>query len=221
MAKENKGQRLIDEINLLIKYAVPEDEQQDALYLVKKYKQDRPILLLLLEYYSTLPEAREEGVDRVVTLVTKQGVSLFVVITKSDPYLYVVSGENVVFLGVYGCEVDSQILSHFGYGSQTDFLKKCPPVGELEEYKAGKGKKTHACPACGAVEGEHHFLGCAVEICPWCDGQLSNCNCRFEQLGLDEIENEEQLDDFYDLLREKGRIAFEKDQTPLYPGAGK
>lgn len=221
MAKENKAQRLIDEISLLIKYAVPEDEQQDAVSLVKKYKHDRPILLLFLEYYSTLPEAREERVDRVVTLVTKQGVSLFVVIAKSDPYLYVVSGENVVFLGVYGSEVDLQILTHFGYGSQADFLKKCPPVDELEEYKTDKGEKMHSCPACGAVEREHHLLGCAVEICPWCDGQLSNCNCRFEQLGLDEIENVEQLDDFYDLLREKGRIAFEKDQAPLYPGAGK
>ncbi len=220
MSKENMVQKLIEEISLFIKYAVPEDEQQHAVSLVKRYEQDKPVLTLLREYYSTLPEAREEGVIRIASLVSVQGVSLFVVITKSNQYLYVVTEDKVVFLGEYGSEIDEQILSYLGYESQTAFLKKCLPVDELEDYAGYLAEDLCSCSACGVVEGEVHMLGCAVEVCPWCDGQLSKCNCRFEQLELDEIENETQLDDFYDLLREKGRIPFQKDQSPFYPGAG-
>ncbi len=212
--------KLVEEVRLLIKYAVPADEQQPAVSFVEKHKQDMPILALLREYYSTLPEACEEGVNRIISLVSLQGISLFVVITKSKQYLYVVSEDKVVFLGEYGGEVDEQILSYFGYESQSVFLKACLPVDELEDYKDYSAEGLASCSACGVAEGEYHLLGCAVEVCPWCDGQLSNCNCRFEQLELNEIENEEQLDDFYDLLREKGRIAFQKEQSPLYPGAG-
>lgn len=220
MSKESMMQKLVEEIGLFIKYAVPEDEQQRAASVVKRYEQDKPVLTLLREYYSTLPEAREEGVSRIASLVRVQGVSLLVVITKSKQYLYVVSEDKVVFLGEYGSEVDEQVLSYLGYESQTAFLKKCLPVEELEDYAWYLTEDLCSCSVCGVVEGEFHMLGCAVEVCPWCEGQLSNCNCRFEQLGLDEIENEEQLDDFYDLLREKGRIIYQKDQSPLYPGAG-
>jgi len=220
MLKENMVKKLVEEIRLLIKYAVPEDEQQQAVSLAVKYKRDRSVLALLREYYSTLPEALEEGINRIISLVTLQGVSLFVAVTKSRQYLYVVSGDKVVFLGEYGSEVDDQILSYFGYESQAAFLKTCLPVDEFEDYEGRLVEGLCSCTACGVAEGEYHLLGCAVEVCPWCDGQLSNCNCRFEQLGIDGIENEEQLDDFYDLLREKGRITFQKDQSPLYPGAG-
>jgi hypothetical protein len=57
-----------------------------------------------------------------------------------------------------------------------------------------------------------------VEVCPWCQGQLSKCNCRFEQLEVDAIDQEEELEDFVDLLTEKGRIPFERQQVPFYPG---
>lgn len=220
MLKDNMVKKLVEEIRLLIRYAVPEDEQQHAVSLAAKYEQDRSVLALLREYYSTLPEAREEGVNRIVSLVSRQGVSLFVAVTKNRQYLYVVSRDKVVFLGEYGSEVDDQILSYFGYESQAAFLKTCLPVDELEDYEGYQAEGSCFCSACGVAEGEYHLLGCSVEVCPWCDGQLSNCNCRFEQLGLDEIEEEEQLDDFYDLLREKGRIIYQKDQSPLYPGAG-
>ncbi len=77
MTKENMMQKLAEEIRLFIKYAVLEEEQQSAVSLVEKYEQDWPVLTLLREYYSTLPEAREEGVDRIASLVSFQGVSLF------------------------------------------------------------------------------------------------------------------------------------------------
>ena len=219
MSKDINTQRLIEEISMLIKYAVPED-QQHAVSLAEKYEQERAVLILLREYYSTLPEAREEGVVRVINLVTLKGVTLFVAVTKSEAYLYVVADDEVVFLGEYGSEVDEQVLSYFGYESQIAFLKKCLPVDELEDFEGFLDIKIKSCSACGVKEGESHLLGCVVEICPWCDGQLSNCNCRFEQLGVDEIRDDEQLDEFHELLREKGRVPFSKDQIPLYPGAG-
>lgn len=220
MSKDINTQRLIEEISLLIKYAVPEDQQQHAVSLAEKYEQERAVLILLREYYSTLPEAREEGVVRVINIVTLKGVALFVAVTKSEAYLYVVADDKVVFLGVYGSEVDEQVLSYFGYESQNAFLKKCLPVDELEDFEGFLEINIKSCSACGVKEGEYHLLGCVVEICPWCDGQLSNCNCRFEQLGVDEIWDDEQLDEFYELLRVKGRVPFTKDQIPLYPGAG-
>ena len=219
MEKENKLEKLIEEIKLHIKYAVPADEQQRSVSLVIKYNQDRMILSLLLDYYTTLPEAREEGVVRVATLMNLQSVFLLVVVTENHAYLYTASGETVIFLGIYGNEVNEQILAHFGFNSQAAFLEKCLDVDELEDYKTHE-QENPVCSACGVAEGEPHLLGCTVEVCPWCEGQLSNCNCRFEQLGLEEIETEIQLDEFYDLLMAKGPIPFKKEQNPSYPAVG-
>ena len=35
--------------------------------------------------------------------------------------------------------------------------------------------KSDACPHCGAKPGELHELGCGVEGCPQCGGQLLSC----------------------------------------------
>jgi hypothetical protein len=34
------------------------------------------------------------------------------------------------------------------------------------------------CPDCAAGVGEYHVLGCDVEQCPYCGGQLIFCDCR-------------------------------------------
>jgi hypothetical protein len=70
-----------------------------------------------------------------------------------------------------------------------------------------------------AAVGEYHLLGCPVEICPWCDGQLSRCGCRFEQLGVDVLEDEEDLEELERILEEKGRIPYSEEQYPSYPSA--
>ena len=220
MSKMNRCIELMKEIELYISYAVPEDEQKKALVFVKKYEQDHAVLALLKEHYAVLPDALEEGVHRVVKFASKQGVFLFVVISASNSYLYVVSDDGVVFAGEYGREIDLQILSFFDFPSQADFLKKCVSVEELKDFHSCEIEQNAVCPACGVNDGEHHLLGCTVEVCPWCDGQLSNCNCRFEKLKIDEIEEDSQLDNFNELLEEKGRVPFAKDQGLSYPGSG-
>jgi hypothetical protein len=67
------------------------------------------------------------------------------------------------------------------------------------------------------VTGDYHILGCPVEVCPWCEGQLSRCGCRFEQLGLEALEDEEELEELERLLEEKGRVPYAAWQCPSYP----
>ena len=62
-----------------------------------------------------------------------------------------------------------------------------------------------------------HTLGCPVEICPWCGGQLTYCNCRFTRMDIDAMEKIEQIEKLLELLEEAGRIAFKKEHSPGYP----
>ena len=218
MPLENTVQQLVNEIELFIQYSVPEDEMAAAVALVDRYRNNAFIMRLFREYYSSLPEAREEAVVRIARLVDEQGVHLFVVSTVNFSYLYAVSADHILLLGEYRQEIDPQVLSFFGFQSQEEFLAICPLREDLDEFAATKEKEKELCPVCAVPEGENHLLGCSVEICPWCAGQLSHCNCRFEQLDTDEIEDEAQLEKFVDMLDAKGRIPFCKSQAPAYPG---
>ena len=210
--------KLIKEIKLFISYAVPENEIKDPKQLVERYRNDRIILNLLRQYYVALPDAREEAVIRIYKLVQRQGVFLFVVSTSSTAHLYAVSVDEVVWLGEYLSELDPETLAFWGLTDQEDFAKICVPINELEDYPGETKNKRQECPACGVEEGEYHLLGCSVEVCPWCEGQLNKCNCRFEQLEVDVVDNEEQLKHFLELLTAKGRIPFQRQQAPYYPG---
>ena len=35
------------------------------------------------------------------------------------------------------------------------------------------------CHDCGCLDGEYHHLGCDMEACPVCGGQLFICDCKF------------------------------------------
>lgn len=218
MPENKKLQQLINEIKVFMKYAVPDDQLGAAEAVLNKYRNNLQILHLLREYYLSLPDAREEPALRISTLVQHQGVSLLVVTTSSVSYLYISSAQQIVLLGEYRDELEPEVLEYFGFDSHEDFLKICLPVGDLQECVPG-GPTT--CPACGVSEGEYHLLGCSIEVCPWCEGQLSKCNCRFEQLEVDAIDKEEQLEEFIDLLTAKGRIPFEQEQVPFYPGTSR
>jgi hypothetical protein len=39
------------------------------------------------------------------------------------------------------------------------------------------------CPDCDAEPGAFHVLGCDVEQCPYCGGQLISCDCRAQEHG--------------------------------------
>jgi hypothetical protein len=208
---------LLEEIELYVQYAVKEQELDMARALIYKYGENERLLRLFREYYTVLPEAREEAVCKVSCLLEQSGVGLFVIVTTSHAYLYVVSPEEVLLLTEYQKEVPLEVLSFFGFSSQAEFLKQCPEVEKLEGYAADDADDT-MCPACGVADGEEHLLGCIVEICPWCAGNLSKCNCRFEQLKVEEIESEEQLEEFVDLLTAKGRIPYVREQKVGYPG---
>lgn len=218
MPLENNTRQLLAEIKLFIQYSVPEEDLHSAVSLVDRYQDNHFVLRLLREYYANLPEAREEAVVKIARLINQQSVQLFVVITPSFSYIYAVTAEHVLFLGEYLQAVDIEVLSFFGLETQEEFLKLCPPIRELKDYAASTISQATSCPVCGVPEGENHLLGCTVEICPWCEGQLSYCNCRFEQLDTEVIDEEEQLETFFELLIEKGRIPYQKSQAPAYPG---
>lgn len=218
MPLENNTRQAIEEIKLFIQYSVPENQLHSAVSLVEKYKNNNFVVRLLLEYYSNLPEAREEAVVKIARLINQKGVHLFVVTTLSFSYVYAVTAEHVLLLGEYLQAIDTEVLSFFGLETQEEFLKLCLPVGQLKEYVASTTTEPTSCPVCGVPENENHLLGCTVEICPWCEGQLSYCNCRFEQLDTDVIDDEQQLETFFEMLTEKGRIPYQKSQAPAYPG---
>jgi len=48
--------------------------------------------------------------------------------------------------------------------------------------------KRAICHDCGAKEGQLHELGCDMERCPFCGGQLISCSCQYKELGFDYIE---------------------------------
>lgn len=213
--------RLVEEIQLFLGYGVPPEERGRATALVEKYRQRRRALLLLRQYYVELPDAREEAATSISMLLQKQGVALMVLTTVSTAHLYAVSAEEAVWLGEYRQELDAEILAFWGYGDWQEFLKICLPLQELREYPSEDRSPSVECPACGVGEGELHFFGCVVEVCPWCAGQLSRCNCRFEQLQRDSIDDDQQVEKFFSLLEETGRVPFSRDQAPFYPsGSG-
>ncbi|PID74376.1 MAG: hypothetical protein CSB32_01260 [Desulfobacterales bacterium] len=209
---------IYEETVTYLDYAVAQDDRQTALAVVDNYRQNILALRLLHNYYSSLPEAEEEPVCKISLLARRRGVYLFVLAASSSAYLYVLSGSEVYYVCQYRAEVPDELLSFFGYSNGDDFAKACPEVEKLTVFSAEDPVDSVFCQVCGVAEGEVHQFGCLVEICPWCEGTLNSCNCRFEQLEVDALETEEQLEAFRELLEAKGRRPFQGEDNPAYPG---
>lgn len=217
--RDKEMMEMVKEIWLFIQYGVAEDMQARAVEVVDRYRQDAVVLRLLHEFYRCLPEAREEPVLRVVQVESNQGIPLLAMVTSSHAYLYLITEDEILFLGENGQEVEDDILAFFGYADHEELNRACSQLTELEDLSSESKLGKMICPICAVLEGEFHQLGCPVEVCPWCGGQISRCNCRFDQLGVEQINEEEDISRFQQLLVAKGRIRFVRGQSPSYPSA--
>ncbi len=149
-----------------------------------------------------------------------QGIFLLAARTESHHFLYLVSSEGIEFQGkLEDGFLVQELIDFYGYENTAAFIESCTPFEALPIYERLQ-VDGEICPACHAVVGEVHELGCPVEICPWCGGQLIHCDCRFEQMGLDGLTSEAELDQFEALLEERGRIPFSPEQRPSFADDG-
>ncbi len=215
---DKMNKELIEQIKLFIKYGIKKQDLQIAEDTINSYVNNPMVLRVLYDFYSRMPECREEAVRKVSKIVSRQAMYLLGVTTENFEYLFFYNNEESFYLGEKkdGIE-DSEILNFFGYTSNKDFLKQLTASSTLPVSTHSEQEAKAFCPACSVAEGEIHQLGCPVETCPWCEGQLSYCNCRFDKLGVEEIVKESELDLFEIILNEKGRIPFSKEEGPSYP----
>lgn len=202
-------------------YAVPEESRDKAEDLLDIYRDDRIGLDLLNAFYSALPEAGETYVREILLVSRQHGIFLLCAMTElENGYLYLVSSEGVEFQGSLkeGFLV-RELIDFFGFDDQETFKKICSQPKEFQVYEPLQLDED-ICPACHAYSGEYHELGCPVEICPWCGGQMVNCSCRFDQLGVDEMTTEEDLLRFEALLEQRGRIPYSREQRPTFADEG-
>ena len=209
------------QIRLLMKYAVAEEHLERAKSFVNMYENDAIALNLFHTFYSFLPDGCDDSIEELHLLTRKQGVFLICATTMHADYIYLVTTERAEFLGKLTDGIwEEEILNFFRIADRDTFIKKYGDLSHASTYTPGNEAKD-LCPVCSAASGEHHTSGCPLEICPWCDGQLTNCNCRFTIMNKDHIEKEAHIDAFQKLLNEKGRIPFDAERDMLaYPVSG-
>ena len=131
-------------------------------------------------------------------------------------YLYLVNNEGAAILGTLAEGIaDKELLEFFGFSDKKSFLALGKDLSRIEEYEPSLADPT-LCPSCQTAVGEYHILGCPVEVCPWCSGQLTRCNCRFTWLEVENIDRESQIEKLQDRLDAEGRIPFAKEHSPAY-----
>lgn len=203
-----------------MEYAVPEGMDEAARDVVDIYRDDQLGLALLREFYSYLPDAKENLVREIKTVGHQQGIFLLAAITAEGGFLYLISSEGIEFHGsIKDGYLAVELLDFFGFEDLESFKKYCNAPDDLPVYEPIQIDED-ICPACHSCSGQHHELGCPVEICPWCGGQLIGCDCRYEQLGLEAITTEEELTRFEAVLEERGRIPYSREQRPSFADEG-
>lgn len=210
----------LKEIDLFIDYGVPKEQQQEARTVVDTFSHDPLAVNIFHNFYSRLPDAVEDYIKELALLERRQGQVLFLVKTSHTSYFYLANSEKAEWAGSNQEGLAEELLHFYGFADQEAFFKKYGDCSDLPPYSPTFLNR-HACPICYCLEGELHEFGCPVEICPWCDGQLINCDCRFQQLGVAQLNTEEQLQRLQELAHKKGRIPFDAaSQRPAYPTAG-
>lgn len=217
---ETLEQRL-ESIKSLMEYAVPKEHLEDAVSLVEKHEADAIALNIFHTFYSYLPEAHDDYIKLMRLLARKEGTFLICATTSIDDYLYLATNEQAEFLGPNTEGIwHEEVLQFFGFINRDAFIKTHKDLSQFPVYVPAH-LHDDLCPLCLVAEGEYHTLGCPVEVCPWCEGQLTNCNCRFSQLETETLTKDKQVELFHEKLKEKGRIPFNAaHQRPGYPSAG-
>ena len=104
-------------------YAVPEDFRTEADDLIDIYYDDKIGLTLLLEFYSYLPEAREEWIRELRLINRHQGIFLLGARTDRNRYIYLVSSEGIEFQGnLDDGFLAQELIDFFGYESTEAFI---------------------------------------------------------------------------------------------------
>lgn len=205
-----------EEIQLLLDYAAPPEHLDRARALLDQYEADTVALHLLYAFYSHLPEGCDDAVGAIRLLARCQGTVLLGVSTLITDYLYVATPDGAALLGTLAEGIqDEEVRAFFGFDDEAAFAELQAGLEQCAVYES-VAKDQEVCPVCFVASGEYHTLGCPVEICPWCKGQLTNCNCRFSQLGLDALEQESDLEELREKLDDSGRIPFVSDHRPAY-----
>lgn len=195
-------------ILLLMDFAVDEEDQKQARKLLDHYAGDVIALHVFHEFYSYLPDAENDAIRILRCLEKKGGNFLLAADTHRDTYLYLANSEGAEFLGDHSDGIwDEEVLTFFN----------CTREQALAKFKDLDSFPVHVpvilnknlCQVCAVDQDELHRLGCPVEVCPWCAGQLTKCNCRFSEAGIERFSTESQLEKFIEALNTKGRIPFD------------
>ncbi|AGF78490.1 hypothetical protein UWK_01940 [Desulfocapsa sulfexigens DSM 10523] len=209
--------RLQEEVEILIPYAVPGEDLEVALEFLRTFKDDQFALGVIKDFYSILPEAREEALVKISVVEEKERVFLLLLSTSRHHHFYLINDEEGVFLGEWEQGIlDEHVLAFFEYRNAESFREANSSVAACREYRPLERMNEEICPSCGVKAGGLHTLGCPVEVCPWCSGQLNYCNCRFEQLGVEELNDEKELMELAEKLERKGRVPYAKEQRPAF-----
>ena len=217
LADQDIMKQLLEEIELLVRYAVPEEDQPTALEFLQYFREDQFAITVIKDFYQTLPDAREEALLKISVVEEKEQVFLLLLSSKNHHYLYLTNDEGGLLLGEWEQGLlDSHVLSFFDYPDRDAFQKEHQSMAACREYHPLERMNEEICPSCGTNTGGLHTIGCPVEVCPWCGGQLNHCNCRFEQLGVEELTDEAKLEELEEKLEKKGRIPYAKEQRPSF-----
>lgn len=203
-------------IRELMHYVVPDSRMEQAADLLLLFRDDRMALTVLDTFYSCLPDAQNDWIKELRLVTRKAGIFLFAAVTPLDVYLYLVSNEGIEFHGsLQQGYLDQELLEFFDFSSAEQFSKTAADIEQLPFYEPLQ-TDIDICPACQTATGERHELGCPVEVCPWCGGQLIRCDCRFTRLGRDELTDEQDIVRFEALLNQQGRVAYTPEQRPSF-----